>query len=899
MGRSLNIDELKVLGQQSSEEPISSVRLAQSFGWQNVPPNPKHIIALGTELDVCRGYTGIQPAALFATSATGVRDKAVDLAALYGYHASVRWGIYADQRGLTPFNSHWLISDRWFRLPTIEWGQLDESEPLLEAFQPRSIVDGAADRLALERFPSPTLLQPVDDELVERLDWWRGQALKNSSAETGVDEQLQTLFAKLFVLRTIEDRNLADQVPSLKCSIHGSDVLNHEALIDIFEKAREYVGSELFDAINLELLPEHVIAGVIRDLYIPRRLGSEGTYNFSWIDSDVLGLAYEKYLSTILHPGAPSNQMDLFGGTSRDVDRISVRKAGGVYYTPQYLTKYLASKCISDFYETNPVTEFPKIVDFACGSGSFLVAALDVLIRRWKQVDADRDWGRELIEGGCLSGIDVDEKAVTVARLNLWNRLAEEPNPLPLPNLSKAVLKGDGLDQDTWGELPRSFDIALGNPPFLATSRVENRSELEARFKSAKGRYDFSYLFVEQAIAVTAPNGVLGMVVPNRLFRNQNGGSIRELLTSAMDLLTVVDFGSNEVFDGTSAYIGCLVARHKRLLAAPATEVRVVEVKKLPEQYIAAFLIDAEGGDAVDGIRVFEASHPRGAEPWALLSSKEKLAQVQLSELSTSLSEVAGVFQGIRTGANDIFILRVLSEDDRAGVQITNGLGDTAVLELGLLEPVVFGSELKRYQQVQPNKYLLYPYEDGVPLSEPEIERKYPQTFRYLSIYREILAARSSLVASGLRWYELVRRRDTEWLRKPKLLIRDLAPETAFAVDPQGGTFVVGGSAVVPQAEEHLYPLLAYLNSRPVSILLRRVTPQFRGGFQKFEPQHLQHIPILLRLIDDPQFCDELAALALVASDANQTVADREAAISAIDLAVQDAMSAAGIELAN
>jgi type I restriction-modification system DNA methylase subunit len=131
--------------------------------------------------------------------------------------------------------------------------------------------------------------------------------------------------------------------------------------------------------------------------------------------------------------------------------------------------------------------------------------------------------------------------------LNIWNRLTEEPDPLPLPNLSRVIVKGDGLDQSTWFQLGQRFDIVLGNPPFLATARVSNRAELENSFETAKGRYDYSSLFVEQAIRITEPEGTIGMVVPNRMFINHNASSIRSYLTSRMNINVVVDFGSNEV----------------------------------------------------------------------------------------------------------------------------------------------------------------------------------------------------------------------------------------------------------------------------------------------------------------------------------------------------------------
>ena len=48
----------------------------------------------------------------------------------------------------------------------------------------------------------------------------------------------------------------------------------------------------------------------------------------------------------------------------------------------------------------------------------------------------------------------------------------------------------------------------------------------------------------------------------------------------------------------------------------------------------------------------------------------------------------------------------------------------------------------------------------------------------------------------------------------------------------------------MPADPDLILPLLAYLNSEIVTEYLSLVTPQFQGGFRKFEPQHLSNIPI-------------------------------------------------------
>ncbi len=105
------LDNLKAIGANALRGVrIPPAELAAAFGWDTSRIRERQIQSEGRSLDVARGYSGVQPAALF-TSTKESRGPAIELAAFYGYHASVRWGLLADDKGLTAFNSHWLDRD--------------------------------------------------------------------------------------------------------------------------------------------------------------------------------------------------------------------------------------------------------------------------------------------------------------------------------------------------------------------------------------------------------------------------------------------------------------------------------------------------------------------------------------------------------------------------------------------------------------------------------------------------------------------------------------------------------------------------------------------------------------------------------------------------------------------
>lgn len=843
--------------------PSLGRRLAAALEWTVGGARTEPLRVLGMSGEVTRGFVADQPATIFASGTTS--NHLLGGAALYAYHASIEWGVVADLHQAIVFNSHWIRDGFWFHLPPIRWTNFRKQAALLEALTPSGLTEGRIEELAIRFYAPDSQLVQVDDALVDRLDHWRAETIRHARNLTDIDEKLHTLFAQLFVLRVVEDRKLA-ALPSLWSTVGPSSV-DITALRELYQSARLSIVSELFDVVNFEDFPPFILAGIIRDLYVPTHLPmSDAKYNFAWLDADILGRAYEKYLSTLLIPSASlPPQLALWEQPLREVERVSVRKASGVYYTPSFLVRYLTEKCIDRYFATtpDPAKKLPKIADISCGSGSFLTSAVDSLIRRYKSIDAGQEWGRKLVQRNCVIGVDIDPRAVTFARLMIWLRLAQEPNPLPLPSLKKTIVQGDSLKNETWRDLPTNYDIALGNPPFLSSGGMQSRAALAMRFKTAQGRFDYSYLFVEQALNKLKPSGVIGLVVPNRLFRNRDASILRELITQECDLLTVIDFGSGEVFSGISSYTGALVAQKGR--GAATNTIRAIQVLSMPKKLVGAVLARADrSGKEIKNqyIAAFDAQEPRGPDPWVLLSPSGRKARLLLESNAELLSSIAGIFQGIRTGANDVFIVELATGASGGIVQVKNGLGDVHLIEQAVLRPVVYGSDIQRYDLITPRQFVVYPYELDRVMSESRMEGTFPAAFRYLTTYRDLLASRSSSIAAGQAWYELVRKRDEAWLTRRKLLIRDLATETSFALENVGGTYLVGGTAVVPDDPLLLLPLLAYLNSRIVNWYLNQMTPSFRAGFQKFEPQHLQRVPVPADLIEGIETRDRLTSLA-------------------------------------
>ncbi len=853
--------------EEFSRTPLGR-RLAHALLWTEDGSQVEQV-AKGLPIEATRAYVAHQPAAVFLGSESQTLGSLLTPAASLAYQSAIHWGIVANQDQFLIFNSHWIMNGAWFTLPAVKWENVLDHLPFLEGLTPTGFVSGTMDDIALEVAQPESSLLSVDDALVERLDHWRDETLKYVSDTRDVDIDLQTAFAQLFVLRCVEDRNLARSVSPLSNVLEDNGDVNEDLLRRTFAEAQASIQSELFEDLTLLRFPHFVLAGIINDLYFPPNIKFDKVqYDFSWIRSDILGHAYEKYLSSLLVPREmKEQQLHLWMQPKRGVDRITVQKRAGVFYTPTFLVRYITERSLDAFEETPGLSpdELPRVGDFSCGSGSFLVAAVDVLLRRLRARYGERNWSEQLVSQKKIVGVDSDPRAILLARLSLWLRFAEEPDPLPLPRLHDIVRSEDSLSTRIWTEIPSEYDLILGNPPFISTGDVQDTETLRDRFEVAKGRFDYSYLFLELAAEHLKEKGMLGMVVPNRLFINRNATEIRDLITHKLRITTVVNFGGAEVFPGIQSYIGVLIGRRSDVLPDLRQVVRVVKVSSLPPRSAGAILYEADVAEGEYGneyVSAYKSQIPKGSQPWLLLSESARRSRISLEENSNELASVAGIYQGIRTGANDLFILRIIGSIESPVVEIENGLGEAWFIEKDMLHPVVYGSEIRRYRIPQPRNYLLYPYRGSNLLPEEEIEQEYPNLFRYLDANRAILTSRRSIQSSGLKWYEIVRKREEDWLESPKLLVRDLAARTSFAIDPFGDLFIVGGTAVVPGDSSHLLPLLAYLNSRLADWYLKTRSPAFGSGYHKFEPQHLGRLPVPVAVISEEEIATKIASIA-------------------------------------
>ena len=261
---------------------------------------------------------------------------------------------------------------------------------LVSIIAPDSILRGSFDKYA-ETTKGKRGTASVDDDILAEIEQWRDALAKNialrnpSLTVEELNSVVQRTIDRILFLRICEDRGI-EEYETLHKLLEGEQV--YSRLCQLFRYADDKYNSGLFhfqqepdwdespDTLSLTIaIDDKVLKGIIKRLYFP-----DSQYEFSLIPPAILGHVYEQFLGKVIR---------LTEGHQAKVEyKPEVKKAGGVFYTPQYIVEYIVKHTVGELVKDKTPREVSKlrILDPACGSGSFLIGAYQYLL------DWHRDW---------------------------------------------------------------------------------------------------------------------------------------------------------------------------------------------------------------------------------------------------------------------------------------------------------------------------------------------------------------------------------------------------------------------------------------------------------------------------------------------------------------------------
>ncbi|MCZ2458188.1 MAG: N-6 DNA methylase [Chitinophagales bacterium] len=474
---------------------------------------------------------------------------------------------------------------------------LPEFDFIWNTFSKEKVLKGSFDKF-VQGDKNKRGTTTVDHEFLQSLDNWRtflALSIAANNPKLNEDELnfvVQQTIDRIIFLRIAEDRNV-EQYGNLQDVIKHGDY--YQNLLRQFHIADQKYNSGLFDFKKDKIsdtisIDDKTIRKIINDLYYPA-----SPYEFSVLSVEILGSAYEQFLGktiTLAKAGKASIQ-----------EKPEVRKAGGVYYTPQYIVEYIVKNTVGKLIENKTPKQINKIriVDPACGSGSFLIGAYQALLNYHKdyynKYGKPSKGGKEnpLRPDGDLTtaekkrilinniyGVDIDANAVEVTKLSLLLKCMEGETDASiatqmklfhdrvLPTLDNNIKNGNSLiDVDFYsaeldfGEEKKikpfswekkfpevfkqgGFNCVIGNPPYLKLTINNTNINILNYYKKNFASYsggsskNLFQLFLERVIHLKPQ--IFSFIVPEALLTTESNGEIREILTKEYGVNALVIF---------------------------------------------------------------------------------------------------------------------------------------------------------------------------------------------------------------------------------------------------------------------------------------------------------------------------------------------------------------------
>jgi len=415
-------------------------------------------------------------------------------------------------------------------------------------------------------------------------------------------------------------------------------------------------------------------------------------YDFdSEIDVNILGHIFEHSLTDIEKLNAEISGENLDKKQTR-------RKKEGVFYTPNYITKYIVENtvgtlcrakkeelklaeveidetCFKKSKKAEPILSKKgelineklnrykewllslKILDPACGSGAFLNQALNFLIEEHtfiieRETDLRKgqyiafDIKKSVLENN-LYGVDINEEAVEIAKLSLWLKTAHKGRKLT--DLSNTIKCGNSLIDDPeiagdkafdWNkEFPGimkqgGFDVVIGNPPYVQVTEFQG---FYYKNYNTADCGDLYVLFIEKSLKLLKQNGMFSFITPSLYIKGVRYNTLRQYLLTNFDIIEILDKGDGVFKD-----------------VQMPTAVLTIKNRKIVEQ---------KWDDFIDGFKIIS----------------------KLERDSTYLETISKIRRGIEIGKDKII-------DDKSGIEIITGedISRYAINHISYIKPEVY-----------------------------------------------------------------------------------------------------------------------------------------------------------------------------------------------------------------
>lgn len=781
---------------------------------------------------------------------------------------------------------------------------LTEFDFIWNTFSKERVLQGSFDKFVLSDTGKKGTAT-VDKEFLESLNDWRkllAETISLNNKKLNEDEinfAVQQTLDRIIFLRIAEDRSV-EPYGKLKDALRKGDY--YKNLFEYFEEADRVYNSGLFDFKKDELsknlkIENRILEIIINELYYP-----ESPYEFSVLSVEILGSAYEQFLGKVIRL-TPSHKAKI-------EEKPEVRKAGGVYYTPQYIVDYIVKNTVGKLLEgKNPKeAEKIKIVDPACGSGSFLIGAYQYLLdwhlsyymgkgAKEKALSPDGRLTTEVKKKILINnifGVDIDTQAVEVTKLSLLLKCMEGETQASvqqtmgfvkervLPTLDYNIKCGNSLiDTDFYdGELEFKDHPA----PAKAGSPLHTKEgTFDKKIKPFNWQNTFPEVFKQGGFDCVIGNPpYVRMQTMNKqdieyykkTYQSADYGNYDMYILFIEKSLKLLNdkgimgmilphkfFQANygeairklissnkflqQINDFTTNQVFDNATTYTCLLFLAKNKIDKFRYQKIELGKVPAKELMRENFELIE-------SDNLNKEKWNFGSLKNQNVLNKIIKGNNTFGHYASkIFKGSSTGNDNIYLLDLVQRKKKTSIVYTKQLEKNIEIENELLKNFAYGSDLRKYYLNDSNVLLLFPYakKDGKTtlIDIGILKEKYPLTFEYFINLKNELKKRKIEVDSN-NFYKYSAARNLNEYDQRKIMIPDILVENRVSIDETG--LIFHGPAVhsvvfnVNQANYDELYFLGILNSGIFWFFIKNTSTALRGDAYRLIPEFIEPFPI-------------------------------------------------------
>ena len=565
-----------------------------------------------------------------------------------------------------------------------------------------SVAAGSLDTLVTAATRRERQRVSLDQQFLSDLTDWRERLAKAVFKQQPdldapeLNSVVQVFLDRLIFIRVAEDRGVLPEGQLNEIAQHWRQSEQPKPMIaelfPLFRTVNRTLNGEIFKPHPCEEMKwdSALLADIVLEGLDP--------YNFAQIGVELLGSIYERYLGKTIRVTETRAVVE---------DKPQVRKAGGVYYTPKYIVDYIVAQTVGKLIQGKTPAQIAKlkILDPACGSGSFLIGAyqklLDYHVAYYAQRSSRRGGGGGLshqarllqepraeygefklslaekadILRNNIFGVDIDPQAVEITMMSLYIKMLEgERGAITgqgvLPRLRDNIKCGNSLigydigdlsDEDKarinpfdwqsqsegFGEILANggFDAVIGNPPYVRPHNIpdETKKLLWERFKTFVAKSDMYACFMERGLTLTRPSGLFSFIVPQTWTSLESFTKIREFIIH-------------------NAYVRNLAQLPKKVFAGATVETCIFVLEKAQKgtrekNQVVVERLDPSG--ETNSVRDFSQKDIEDAylcnfQLYGRTESQEILEKVK--QRGQPLSENVSFLYGFKTGDDEKFI---------------------------------------------------------------------------------------------------------------------------------------------------------------------------------------------------------------------------------------------------